>query len=299
MNPKIIEQFIKDLSNEVKEETNPEVSNRIIQLQNTAEEYAGEDRMVSSLEIAEDLKTREPQPVISTGFSDLDKILTGFKETQLIVVSAATKSGKTSFCMDMTLHMKDYNPAWFPFEEPAEELIQKILDRGEQPPLFFTPKHITGNTVTWIEKKIIEARAKYDTRIVFIDHLHFIVEMGDNVSQQIGKTMRELKRIAKQWDVAIVLIAHLKKTRMEEQPTLEDLRDSSFIAQEADTVLLLYRDAKKINGQVEITNNVNVSVQANRLTGKTGNVQFVFENGKFIQKDWERDEIDEMADGKW
>jgi ATP-dependent Clp protease ATP-binding subunit ClpA len=54
-----------------------------------------------------------------------------------------------------------------------------------------------GNTLTWVEKKIIEGKAKYNSSVVFIDHLHFIVDFGENMSIEIGKTMRELKRMAK------------------------------------------------------------------------------------------------------
>ena len=132
---------------------------------------------------------------------------------------------------------------------------------------------------------------------MFVDHLHFIVDFGDNMSVQIGKTMRELKRIAKTWDIVIVLIAHLKKTKVDEQPDLEDLRDSSFIAQEADTVIMLWRQTERQNGQVVITNNVNISVQANRRTGKTGNVKMVFDKGKFLEQDWAHALPDEDFDG--
>jgi replicative DNA helicase len=78
----------------------------------------------------------------------------------------------------------------------------------------------------------------------------------------------------------------LKKTEMVSQPTLEDLRDSSFIAQEADTVMMLWRQTEKINGEVVISNNVNLSVQANRRTGKTGNVRMVFIDGHFVEQAW-------------
>lgn len=204
----------------------------------------------------------------------------------LFVLGNFVVTHNTSFAIELTSNLKDEHPMWLPFEEGAEELVQKFLDRNEAPPLFYTPDRMSGNTLLWVEKKIIEAKAKYGTNIIFIDHLHFIVDFGENMSLQIGRTMRELKRIAKDWNVAIVLIAHLKKTKMDVTPTLEDIRDSSFIAQEADTVIMLWRETKMVNGDIEITNNVNVSVQANRRTGKTGNVKMIFSNGRFLQEDW-------------
>jgi len=291
-----IEKYIKDLEGEIKSTTDSiQKDEALLRLEEAARTYQGEDEVVSWKDIAEDLKTRPEEKKIMTGYKELDDILSGFRHKQLIVVSAATKSGKTSFCIEMTSRMKEYNPMWLPFEEPAEELILKFLDRKEDPPHAFSPKTMKGNTLTWVEKKIIEAKAKYDSQIVFIDHLHFIIQMGENMSQQIGITMRELKRLAVKWNVVIILIAHLKKTKMEEQPTLEDLRDSSFIAQEADTVIMLWRETKKELGQVIITNNVNISVQANRKTGKTGNVKMIFQDGKFLAEDW-RSDLEQDAD---
>jgi len=286
-----IEKFIQDLTKEVQEsKKDAHQEEQLLRLQEVAKTYSGEDKIISSLEILEKIKNSPERKYIKTGFTDLDTILGGFLTKQLVVISAPTKSGKTSFCVDITSYLKDLNPMWLPFEETAEELIMKFVERKETPPLFYTPERITGNTLTWVEKKIIEAKAKYDSKIIFIDHLHFIVDMGDNMSVQIGRTMRELKQVAKKWDVVIVLIAHLKKTKMETQPDLEDLRDSSFIAQEADTVIMLRRETKRNQGKVELTNNVNVSVQANRATGKTGNVSMVFENGRFLQREWQQEE---------
>lgn len=260
---------------------------RLKELLLVSKRYDGEDRVVSSEEIVKNLKSRPEEDKIFTGISGLDSILGGFRRKQLITLAAPTKSGKTSMCVDLTIRLKDQNPLWFPFEEPAEELIQKFLDRKDTPPQFFVPEVMTGNTLLWLEKKIIEGIAKFGCRFVFIDHLHFIVPFsGERHDLRVGETMRALKSLAKKWDVTIFIIAHLKKTDMMVHPTLEDLRDSSFIAQESDTVIMLYREAVKENGQVKITNNVNLSVQANRRTGKTGNVKLVFKDGRFLEQDW-------------
>lgn len=284
-----IEKHILELQNKISESTESlEKEQQLLRLQEIAKSYSGEDELGDREYFLEQMKSSKVEPVLSTSFSDLDAILGGFSEQQLIVVSAATKSGKTSFCMDMTTKMSDQHPLWLPFEESISELYQKFLDRKEEPPILFAPKKMDVNKLKWIEKKIIEAKAKYDSKIVFIDHLHFIVPFREERQDlAIGEAMRELKRMAREWKIIIILIAHLKKTRVTEQPTLEDLRDSSFIAQEADTVIMLYRKATRLKtGEIEITNDVNVSVQANRRTGKTGNVKMVFKDGHFVQTTW-------------
>lgn len=291
-----IERLIKEVETEIKKTTNDsERETQLLRLQEAAKNYRGEDELISSTDIAARMKDRPKEHCMMSGYSDLDAILGGFRPKQLIVVSAATKSGKTSFCIEITSHVADENPTWLPFEEPAEELIQKFLDRGEQPPHFYTPGNMSGNTLNWVEKKIIEAKAKFDSKIIFIDHLHFIVPFqSERQDLAIGQAMRELKRMAKTWNIIIVLIAHMKKSRVTEQPTLEDLRDSSFVAQEADTVIMLYRNAKRNSeGEIEITNEVNVSVQANRRTGKTGNVKMVYNEGRFQTAAWSK-EAEEM-----
>jgi replicative DNA helicase len=105
----------------------------------------------------------------------------------------------------------------------------------------------------------------------------------------IAKTMRELKTIATRWNVVVCLMAHVNQTEMDKQPTLRELRGSASIAQEADTVIVLWRQMVKKKNQVIINNNVNVSIQANRRTGKTGNVQMVYDDGHFFERVWVED----------
>jgi hypothetical protein len=75
---------------------------------------------------------------------------------------------------------------------------------------------------------------------VFIDHLHFIVPFSaERQDLRIGETMWALKTMAKKWTIVIFLIVHLKKTCLDTAPDLEDLHDSSFIAQESATMIIL------------------------------------------------------------
>lgn len=301
MEEKEIDNLIAKLQNEiVKTQKQGEQADSLARLKEIAKVYRGEDRVIGFSEIAERIRNEKEETRVMSGFVGLDSLLKGFRPQQLIVVSALTKSGKTQFCMDLTVKMKDQNPLWFPFEESAEELIRKFLERKEEPPKAFTPENMTGNAVEWLESKIVESIAKYDTKIVFIDQLDFIVPMrGDNHALNIGQTMRDLKGLAKKWNVIIFIICHLTKTRMDTQPTLEDLKGSSSIGQEADTVILLWRESKRQRGEMVITDNVNVSVQANRRTGKTGNVKMVYENGHFLEREWinyQQEELNELYD---
>jgi replicative DNA helicase len=285
-----ITKLIDGLKTEVKQDTSlskEEKELQLIKLQEVALKYTGDDELISSADMVERIKNAPPEKKYMSGFEGLDDILDGFREQQVVVLAAPTKSGKTSFSVDLTKNMEGTHPLWLFFEESPEEIVRKFMDRGEEPPEFYAPARVAGDSLEWIEKRIVEAVAKHDTKLVIIDHLHFIVPFtAARMDAEIGRTMRQLNRLAKRWNVIIVLVAHLRKTKLLEQPDLEDLRDSSFVAQEADTVLMLWRRTGRDNGKVIITDDVNLSVQANRRTGKTGNVSFVFKDGRFIESDW-------------
>lgn len=284
-----IHKFIKELEKEIQEtEVDIERETQLLRLQEAAAKYEGEDKLISSEELVEYYKTHPQETGITLGWYEIDKILTGFHLEQLIVLSGITKHGKTSFALEIASRLKKENPLFLPFEESAEELIYKFLERGVEVPHFYTPRVTLDNKVQWIEKKIIEAKAKFDTKIVFIDHLGYIVPHAENLAQETGFVVRELKSIAKRWDVIIVLLCHLTKVEIDKHPNLKDLRDSMAIGQEADTVMFIWRQTlrNRKTGEVEITNNVNLSVQANRRTGKTGNVKMVYEDNHYYEKDW-------------
>lgn len=298
-NPEI-EKLIASLGAEIKKtKDSSEREVQMSRLSAAAALYEGEDEVVTFKEILDEDRKKAAEKIISTGFGGLDKILKGFIPSQLIVVSAATKSGKTTFCLEMSKHMQVEHPLWLSFEEGMAELLNKYEEHHGSIPDGTAPKSMKGNTLEWVEKKIVESKVKFDTGVVFIDHLHFIVPFSsERQDLAIGHAMRELKRMARQWNVVIVLIAHIKKVRVDRSPTLEDLRDSSFIAQEADTVIMLYRHAfRDDEGDMSVTDNVNVAVLANRRTGKTGNVKMVYQDGRFLEKEWRRSEVETVQWG--
>ena len=88
----------------------------------------------------------------------------------------------------------------------------------------------------------MEAHFKYNTRIFFIDHLHYLIDIArvKNPSLDIGTIVRRVKRFAVDNDFIMFLLAHVSKTESD-NVSYRDLRDSSFIAQESDTVIMVKR----------------------------------------------------------
>ena len=261
--------------------------------------YNEEDKVISSIEAKKNIekleKEGEGKLLIKSRYKELDKIIDGFREGNLIVVSGPTGHGKTTWCQNVTENIIKDNikSLWFSFEVPVEEFLEKF---EEDLPLFYLPKTLKDNTMIWIEQRIIESIVKFGTKVVFIDHLNYIIDTNSfdksiNSSYQIGILMRELKKIAIRWKIAIFLMAHLKQPQIDKPPTLSDLRDSSFIAQESDFVIILWRKAKKNTIPPVLGNKAILSVQKNRRTGKGGNISLYHENGRLKELDREIENI--------
>jgi replicative DNA helicase len=107
-------------------------------------------------------------------------------------------------------------------------------------------------------------------------------QMGKNgnVSLIIGSIMRELKTIALKRRICIFIVAHTTKIKFDQEPELADIRDSSFIGQEADTVLMIWR--KKYENV--FNDKACLAVLANRHTGKIGKVGLILDKGKFWEE---------------
>lgn len=297
------EAYMHSLEAEIaKEKASLEKEAALDRLAEAARNYQGEDKVISSLVLWEQVKNAPPERKIMTGFPELDRILDGFREGQLVILSGITKHGKTTMAVEFTVRLKEEHPMWLSFEEPAVDIVRKFAERNQEPPLFYTPSVMSSRNLEWIEKKIIESKVKYDTRVVFIDHLGFLQDTenarsDENMAYKIERIVRQLKQMAVKWGVVIVLLAHLTKTKLDANPSLDELKGSSAIAQEADTVMLLWRKTKRTKKEVTITNEAKLSVQANRRTGRTGNVEFLYQDGRYIETEWAN--ADETATETW
>lgn len=134
----------------------------------------------------------------------------------------------------------------------------------------------------WLEARIIESFLKYQTRIVFIDHLHFLFDIARarNTSLEIGSVIRKLKTIAVENSFIIFLLCHTTKGKSDSELSYESIRDSSFVSQESDSVFMIQRTPQK--GE----NAARLSVEFHRRTGvldKT--IDLIKLNGYLREKD--------------
>lgn len=263
--------------------------------------YDGPDRVVSSLELAAEFEKRTVPPLkIQTYIDGIDRMLDGVEECEMVVVTGPTGQGKTSLLLHVTRALSDRGTKclWFSYEMSYAQLISKMKSQ-ENVYEFFVPKEITNNQIDFIERKIMEARAKHDIRTIFIDHLSMLYSLDKysrgNASLELGDIVAKIKAIALRHGVIIFLVAHSKKVEAGQEIFLEDIRDSGHIANLADTVLTVqrvpndYKEGDRRIGQLgEGDTRIRIKVEKNRRQGTRGAVMADYDKGKIVEIPKER-----------
>jgi KaiC/GvpD/RAD55 family RecA-like ATPase len=229
---------------------------------NVLREYAGEDRVISSHEMA--LKLKEiPESLIrvKSFIPSLDKAIEDFRDGELVVISGPTKHGKTLFAQTLTANFnrQQYPSLWFTYEVP----VRQFLSQFPKPPMIYLPSTLKAHIMPWFEDRVWESFAKYRTRIVFIDHLHYLIDLErlKNPSLEIGQIIRKLKTLAVSGGFLIFLLCHTTKGASDDRLSYESIRDSSFVSQESDCVLMIKRT------QEDGENTARLRMEFHRRTG--------------------------------
>ncbi|MCM1544503.1 MAG: replicative DNA helicase [Ruminococcus sp.] len=210
----------------------------------------------------------------TTGFVDLDKVITGLNRSDLVIVGARPAMGKTSFALNMarnTALMANKKVLFFSLEMTKEQLAERVLSTearvqstkmrtgdisGDEWARLATATAIlskcelyfddTSNiTVPEMKSRIRRLR---DVDAVFVDYLQLMKGSGriENRVQEVSEITRSLKLMAKDLNIPVVVLAQLARTTegrgKSHRPQLADLRESGSIEQDADIVIMLYRD---------------------------------------------------------
>ncbi|KKL63072.1 hypothetical protein LCGC14_2178750 [marine sediment metagenome] len=222
------------------------------------------DAIISSIMMERYLsKEKESFINIRSNIPDLDKAVDGFREGEVIVISGPTKNGKTLLAQSLTKQFakQNYHSLWFSFEVPTKQFLSQFIDL----PLFYIPMILKPNSMEWLEKMAKKSFKEYQTRVIFIDHLHYLFDLArtKNPSIEIGTIIRRLKTLAVQNNFIVFLLCHTKKASgAGNNLTFESIRDSSFVSQESDCVLLIRRDMKNPENHQAV-----LKVEFHRRTG--------------------------------
>ncbi|MCK9276386.1 MAG: hypothetical protein M0P57_15010 [Syntrophales bacterium] len=249
--------------------------------------YAGEDRIISSIEMRQSFKKKDHQLTIKGKIPSLDSFLDGFVPGELIAISGITKNGKTLFSQTLTKNFYESQvfSLWFTYELPARQFLSCFPDM----PLLYLPKTLKTANMDWVEERIRESFLKYATRVVFIDHLHYLFDMARarNVSLEIGTVVRRLKTIAVKNELIIFLMCHTTKPGKDvDNMGFEGIRDSSVVAQESDVVLMVQR-------KPELGSDVaRLGIEFSRRTGVMKQEVWLQKIGGYLRETTKRDEAE-------
>lgn len=212
-----------------------------------------------------------------SGFRDFDDITKGLQKKDLIIIAGRPSMGKTTFAMNIVEHVATEikKPVLIASLEMGEDqlisrmissmgniehekvfsgklsntdwpnfssVVQKLDDAKIS---FIVDSSLTPTSLRSYARKTVKNYGELG--LIVIDYLQLMSLQGfkENRTNEITAISRELKLLAKELDVPVIVLSQLNRAleqRPDKRPTLADLRDSGAIEQDADLVCFLYRD---------------------------------------------------------
>ena len=241
-----------------------------------------------------------------TGFTLLDTITSGLNKSDLIIIAARPGMGKTSFAMNIAVNVarrSEKDVVTFNLEMSKEQLATRILStealvdskslrngRIQQEDwtrlatsagfLSTVPLYIDDTASMTVPQMKAKLRRVKNLGLVIIDYLQLMdsTSHSDNRVTVISEITRQLKVMAKELNVPVILLSQLSRaveSRTDKRPMLSDLRESGSIEQDADIVLFLYRDA--YYNKESQRQNISECIVAKNRHGETGTVELIWD----------------------
>lgn len=213
---------------------------------------------------------------LQTGYVGLDKMTSGWQNSDLIIIAARPAMGKTAFVLSMAKNMAvDYNIpiAIFTLEMANVQLVKRLISNvadleGEKikngklsneewdrlnsrlRSVYSAPLYLDetpGLSITELRTKARRLVREHGVRLIMIDYLQLMNATGMKLGsreQEVSTISRSLKALAKELDIPIIALSQLNRsteTREDKRPILSDLRESGAIEQDADMVCFIHR----------------------------------------------------------
>jgi len=248
---------------------------------------------------------------LSTGFRDLDKLTYGLTPSDFIIVAGRPSMGKTAFALNIATHValrQQKSVAFFSLEMSEEQLTQRILcaeagvDSGRMQTggledgdwdrmikagdrLSQAQLHIDDTasiSIMELRTKARRVKAEHGLDLIVIDYLQLMQGKSEsrdgNRQQEISGISRSLKALARELKIPVIALSQLSRSvesRPVKKPLMSDLRESGSLEQDADLVMLLYRD----DYYEEDTPDKNIAevIVAKHRNGPVGTVRLFFQ----------------------
>lgn len=244
----------------------------LMDLNHTEKKYTHSmpEAAMAAIEHAEETAKKNGVTGLSTGLENLDNALGGFQDPDLIIIGARPSMGKTSLALNFMLNHKA-PVAFFSTEQPFEQIglraisaessvsARKIrvasFEEQEMNRMYAAVTKLTESKIQIYDKGSLtiteltrEARRlKYNQGIeaVYVDYIQRMKIEGKDRREGLGDIVRGMKSLAKELKIPVIALAQVNREvekRQDKRPRMGDLKDSGDIEQEADEIILIYRD---------------------------------------------------------
>ncbi|MEK7588195.1 MAG: replicative DNA helicase [Patescibacteria group bacterium] len=267
---------------------------------------------------------------VATGFKDLDNILSGFQNSDLIILAARPSVGKTTLALDIartSAVMEDKSILIFSLEMSSQQLVDRMLsaqsrvnawnlrtgrlnsdndfsqlrdslDKLAKAKIYIDDQ--PGNSIVKMKALSRRIKAEKGLDMIIVDYLQLMTTSKnyDSMVNQVTEISRSLKSLAKELDVPVLALSQLSRAVESRggKPRLSDLRDSGSIEQDADVVMFIHREDKG-KSEMEKTNIAEILIEKHR-NGPTGAIELYFDEKTTSFLNLEKSSLSEFAPSK-
>lgn len=245
---------------------------------------------------------------VPTGFIDLDKLLGGLQQSDLLIIAGRPGSGKTGFMLNVAKNAAltyKKHVAVFSLEMSNDQLVQRLISQetgidsqrlrladihDHEWPLFVQAANVLSDTPIFLDdtpaltpnqlrSKCRRLDQEYGLDLVIVDYLQLMQGEGRNENrvQEVSMISRALKQLARELNVPVLAGAQLSRAveqRTDKKPVLSDLRESGSLEQDSDIVMFIHRP--DMYEKVDARTNIAEIVVAKHRNGPTDTIQLVF-----------------------
>ncbi|MDR3519335.1 MAG: replicative DNA helicase [Candidatus Pacebacteria bacterium] len=267
---------------------------------------------------------------LPTGFKELDTMLSGLQNSDLIILAARPSMGKTTLALDISRLAAvnhDKSVLIFSLEMSSQQLVDRMLsaqsrvnawnlrtgnlssdrefsqlrdslDKLAKAKIFIDDQ--AGNSIVRMKALARRLKAEKGVDLIVVDYLQLMTTSKnyDSMVNQVTEISRSLKSLAKELDVPVLALSQLSRAVESRggKPRLSDLRDSGSIEQDADVVMFIHREDKG-KDESERTNIAEILIEKHR-NGPTGKVDLYFDEKTTTFLNLEKSSLSDFAPSK-
>ena len=249
---------------------------------------------------------------VPTGYPALDEKLSGFQNSDLIILAARPSMGKTTLALDIARQaaiQHNVPVGIFSLEMSTQQLVDRMLsaearvsawklrtgklsldsefdqiraslERLSAAPIFIDDQ--AGNSIMKMRSAARKLKGEHGLGLIIVDYLQLMTtaKQHDSMVNQVTEISRSLKGLAKDLDVPVIALSQLSRALESRggKPKLSDLRDSGSIEQDADVVMFIHRE-DKMDKTLDKTNIAEIIIEKHR-NGPTGTINLYFDEEK-------------------